>query len=144
MSQEFWQAAGDFNIKKITMKIEKIFLVDDEEITNAIQTRIVKTEFPHMEIVKFERARELIDILRKINYEVLLFLDLNMPGMDAIDVLSELDNHSLAKNPVIFILTYSRNQKEISRVKNHALVKDVIFKPINATKINKVKTMIEF
>lgn len=123
------------------MNFDKIFLVDDEDIINAIQTRIVQAEFPDIEILKFGRAKELLAVLKDIKYTPLIFMDLNMPEMDAIDFLKEMDGQSLRVEPIIFILTFSRNPKEIEFVKNHPLVHDVIFKPIDKQKINAVKTI---
>lgn len=125
-------------------RIEKIFLVDDEEIINAIQARIVKTEFPETEIIKFNTAKELLEYLKQIKFKPLIFLDLNMPQMDAIDFLEELDTLNLSIEPIIFVLTYSRNLKEIEIVKKFTTVRDVIFKPINSQKINLVKKSLPF
>ena len=121
------------------MNYEKIFLVDDEEIVNAIQTRIVKSEFPEKEIIKFSNAGEVLKVLREIKYDPLIFLDLNMPEMDAIDFLKTLENEQMKIQPLIIILTFSQNDEEIDFVKNHPMVKDVIIKPIDKEKIGKLK-----
>lgn len=124
------------------MDFDKIFLVDDEDIINAIQTRIVQAEFPDTEILKFGTAKELFSLLKDINYKPLIFMDINMPEMDAIDFLKAMDDQSSRVEPIIFILTFSRNPKEIELVKNHPLVHDVIFKPIDKQKIGSVKKML--
>ena len=122
------------------MKYEKIFLVDDEDIINAIQTRIVKTEFPNAEISRFSNAREVLKLLGEINYNPLIFLDLNMPEMDAIDFLKKLETKQNESKPFIIILTFSQNDEEIEFVKNHPLVKEVLLKPIDQEKINSLKS----
>ncbi|MCB7480464.1 response regulator [Christiangramia sediminis] len=124
------------------MNFKKIFLVDDEDIINAIQTKIVKSEFPEYEILKFGTAKELLSVLKEINYKPLIFLDLNMPVMDAIDFLNELDNQEIKVEPIIFILTFSQNPVEINFVNNHPLVYDVIYKPMDQQKINAVKKLL--
>ncbi len=121
------------------MKYDKIFLVDDEVIINAIQTRIVKAEFPGKEIIKFNNAGEVLKVLREVKYDPLIFLDLNMPEMDAIDFLKALDNEQMEIQPLIIILTFSQNDEEIDFVKNHPMVKDVIMKPIDKEKIGRLQ-----
>lgn len=122
------------------MKYENIFLVDDEDIINAIQTRIVKTEFPNAEITRFNNAIEVLKLLGEINYNPLIFLDLNMPEMDAIDFLKKLETKQNESKPFIIILTFSQNDEEIEYVKNHPLVKEVLLKPIDQKKINSLKS----
>ena len=122
------------------MKYENIFLVDDEDIINAIQTRIVKTEFPDAEITRFSNAREVLKSLGEINYNPLIFLDLNMPEMDAIGFLKELETKQNESKPFIIILTFSQNDEEIEFVKNHPLVKEVLLKPIDQEKIINLKS----
>ncbi|MUP46050.1 response regulator [Gramella sp. BOM4] len=124
------------------MKYEKIFLVDDEDIINAIQTRIVKTEFPESDVWKFNNAYEVLKILKEINYDPLILLDLNMPEMNAIDFLKKLENKQYYSKPLIVILTFSKNEEELNFVKNHPLVKKVLWKPIDQKKINSLKGMI--
>lgn len=121
------------------MDIERIFLVDDEAIINAIQTKIVNKYFPELQISKFSSAEEVLKILAVIDYSPLIFLDLNIPVMDAIEFLKRLETLQLKIHPVIYILTYSQNPQEIDFVKNHNMVKDVFFKPLNEEKINLIK-----
>ncbi|PTX43565.1 response regulator receiver domain-containing protein [Christiangramia gaetbulicola] len=119
--------------------MEKFFLVDDEEIINAIQTRILKSEFPDSEILKFNTAKELLKILKEINYNPIIFLDLNMPEMDAISFLKQLEVENLEIKPTIFILTFSHNEKELKYVKNNRFVSEVISKPLSIEKLEKLK-----
>lgn len=121
------------------MKLEKIFLVDDEDIINAIQTRIVKTEFPDTDIFRFSRATEVLKLLPELDYNPVIFLDLNMPEMDAIEFLKSLDSSNLTIKPTIFILTFSKDAKELDFVKNHRLVKEVLTKPLDQGKLELLK-----
>ncbi|MCM8569811.1 response regulator [Gramella jeungdoensis] len=121
------------------MQIERIFLVDDEAIINAIQTKIVNRHFSNLQISKFSSAEEVLKILPQIDYKPLIFLDLNMPIMDAIDFLKRLEMLQLKVYPVIYILTYSQNPEELEFVKNHSLVRNVLFKPLDEEKINLIK-----
>lgn len=121
------------------MDIDRIFLIDDEAIINAIQAKIVTKHFPGLQITKFSTAEEVLKILPQIDYKPLIFLDLNMPVMDAIEFLKSLEEIQLELNPVIYILTYSQNPEELKFVNNHRLVKDVFFKPLSEEKIGLIK-----
>lgn len=121
------------------MQLEKIFLIDDEEIINAIQTRILKNEFPDTDIYRFNTAGEVLKMLPDLDYSPFIFLDLNMPEMDAIDFLKELDKMDLPNKPEIFILTFSQDSKELDFVNNHSLVKEVITKPLTQEKLEMLK-----
>ncbi|MDX1544096.1 MAG: response regulator [Christiangramia sp.] len=125
------------------MDIDRIFLIDDEAIINAIQTKIVAKHFPGLQITKFNTAEEVLKILPQIDYKPLIFLDLNMPVMDAIDFLKSLEEIQLEINPVIYILTYSQNPEELDFVRNHSLVRNVFNKPIDEEKINLIKKDLE-
>lgn len=122
------------------MTIEKIFLVDDEAIINAIQTRIVKSEFPDIDIYRFSRASEVLKMLPGLDYSPLIFLDLNMPEMDAIEFLKQLDTVNLPHEPAIFILTFSKDREELEFVENHPLVKEVLTKPLDHEKLEFLKS----
>lgn len=121
------------------MEVSRIFLVDDEPIINAIQFKIVDKHFPQLEVVKYNSAVEVLKLLPTLDYKPLIFLDLNMPVMDAIDFLKALYAKELKVSPVIYILTYSQNPEEIDFVKNHPFVNGVFFKPLDPENIDLVK-----
>jgi CheY-like chemotaxis protein len=127
------------------MKYDNIFLVDDEPLVNAIQSLMIRKHFPDVELTNFNSSTEALKILTEkdlTNTRILLFLDLNMPVLDAIDFLKELDAHNLEVYPDIYIITFSKNPKEIDFVQNHRLVKDVIFKPLDEEKLLALKRVL--
>lgn len=121
------------------MDVKRIFLVDDEQIINAIQYKIVNQHFPGLEVTKYNSAEEILKLLPELDSRVIIFLDLNMPVMDAVDFLKSLDALDLKVLPVIYILTYSQNPEEIEFVKKHELVKRVFSKPLSEENIDRVK-----
>ncbi|MBT8295986.1 MAG: response regulator [Gramella sp.] len=121
------------------MKNEKIFLIDDEPIINAIQSLIIQKHFPDSDLIRFQEGKEALKHILSIDHsevKTLVFLDLNMPVYDAIDFLKELESKNLDAYPDIYVLTYSKNPDEIDFVENHKLVKDVFPKPLDAERIN--------
>ncbi|TRO63347.1 response regulator [Christiangramia sabulilitoris] len=123
------------------MQYDKIFLIDDEPLINAIQSLMIQKHFPETELLRFNSAREALKNLLDLDLastKLLIFLDLNMPVFDAIDFLKELDSQDLKINPDIYILTFSKNPREIDFVENHKLVKDVFSKPLDAERITSI------
>jgi CheY-like chemotaxis protein len=124
------------------MKYDRIFLVDDEPLVNAIQSLMIKKHFSETELINFNTSTEALKTLTEAddsNTGILLLLDLNMPVLDAIDFLKELDTHPLQTYPDIYIITASGNQQELDFVRKHRLVKDVIFKPLDNKKLTALK-----
>ncbi|MFV8224313.1 response regulator [Christiangramia aquimixticola] len=128
------------------MKYDRIYLVDDEPLVNAIQSLMIRKHFSETELVNFNTSTEALKTITEAddaNEGVVLLLDLNMPVLDAIDFLKELDKNNLSVYPDIYIITASANQKELDFVRKHRLVKDVIFKPLNDETIKALKVTLE-
>lgn len=124
------------------MKYDQIFLVDDEPIVNAIQSLMLKKHFSEESFLNFNTSTEALKVISGIDHtqqKILLFLDLNMPVLDAIEFLKELDALDLPAYPDIYIITFSKNPEELEFVGKHRLVKDVVFKPLDDAKISKIK-----
>ncbi|OHX68480.1 response regulator [Flammeovirga pacifica] len=69
-------------------------------------------------------------------HENILFLDLNMPGMDGWQVLDELLKSSKTYSyEKVFILSSSIHPKDKERALIHPLVTDYIEKPLSKSKI---------
>ncbi|WP_373055879.1 response regulator [Zunongwangia sp. H14] len=128
------------------MKFDKIVMIDDEPIINAIQAITIKEHFPGTEIIKTNFPQDALEIIKKYNEadnKLLIFLDLNMPVLSAKDVLDQLDDVHFKHKPVIFILTFSKNPEEIEEVANHPYVKELFMKPINKEKIKAILSLLD-
>ncbi|MDT0643825.1 response regulator [Zunongwangia sp. F363] len=128
------------------MHFDRILMIDDEPIINAIQTASVKAHFPDNEIVKITSPIEALKYIKELNAageKLLIFLDLNMPVLSAKDVLDELDKIDFEEPPVIFILTFSQDPAEREEVAQHEYVKALLMKPINKEKINEITGLLD-
>ncbi|MEI8084729.1 MAG: response regulator transcription factor [Paludibacter sp.] len=67
----------------------KIFLVDDHEIMRKSLNLILKDESDMIIVGEASNGSELLEKIKEIQCDVLL-LDLNMPGIDGIELISEL------------------------------------------------------
>ncbi|MDT0684929.1 response regulator [Autumnicola psychrophila] len=128
------------------MGFDKILMIDDETFINAIQTASVKEYFPDTEMMKFDFPEEAIRIIKEKNEnneKLLIFLDLNMPVMSALDVLDEIDKINFNQPPVIFILTFSKDPTERAAAAKHPYVKALLMKPINKEKVKGILDLLE-
>ncbi len=124
------------------MKYDKIFLVDDEPLVNAIQSLMIRKHFPKVELTNYSTATEALKVITEIDHtktRLLVFLDLNMPVLDASGFLKQLEEKELQAYPDIYIITYSQNPEELNFVKDHRLVKEVFAKPLDDNKIEQLK-----
>lgn len=122
------------------MEINSILLVEDDDVTNFINTRLINGLNITEEIKIVSNGKEAISYLlncikNSISYPELILLDLNMPVMDGFEFLrvykdSELDKYDIK----IAVLTSSTNKGDMDRLEEIGKV-DIIIKPLTADKL---------
>lgn len=97
-------------------KIEHILLIDDNEIDNFINRKIISQKNICSKIHVFNSSIDALDYFKKtatINLLALdvILLDLNMPGYNGFELLALIEDKLLSKNPKIktIFLTTSIN-----------------------------------
>jgi CheY-like chemotaxis protein len=123
------------------MKLERVLLVDDDEISNHVsRSAIQRVKMANQIVIKSDGkdAIEYIqnDCVQWNQFPDLIFLDLKMPGMDGFDFIKSFDKISnlIKKKIVIVILTSSQNADDIIRLRklgNYFLIN----KPLTADKV---------
>lgn len=129
------------------MKILKhVLLIDDDQIINLINTRIIQVSKQVENISAVTGGEEALAALQNIiNTDVsifpeFIFLDINMPEMDCwefLDKLALFPAEQLQKCKVV-ILTSSIDLFDIRKAKKNPLVFEYITKPLNIEKISMV------
>jgi len=106
---------------------KNIFLVDDDELEieamkRALNSGNLNNKFKlnffmdgEAVINRLEGIDNSIEETDKNNIPHIMILDLNMPKVDGFEVLDRIRNNHKLKSMVIFILSTSRNTKEIKR-----------------------------
>lgn len=106
----------------------RALLVDDERLARAELTRLLE-KFPEIEIVgEASNGEEAIEKIEELNPE-LVFLDIQMPGMNGFEVLEHLH---IVPN-IIFVTAYDEYALKAFEV--NAL--DYVLKPIELTRLEK-------
>ena len=128
--------------------INKVYLIDDDEINNFICTNILKKIDFSSDVVAFESGTEALEVLNKAIEEKdvsqipdVIFLDINMPIMNGWDFLEEYKNikDKLNKKVSLFMLSSSIYQADVEKSKQYGEVVDFVTKPLNADILNEIK-----
>ncbi len=128
-----------------------ILLVDDDEATNEFNTIIIEDVGITQNIKVVIDGQEALDYLqRKGKFSDndedecpipdIIFLDINMPGMNGFEFLEAIENSSDIKldNTKIFMLTTSIFDRDIERVKQHPEVLEFLNKPLGTEDLGRI------
>lgn len=129
--------------------LDCILLVDDDPSMNFINRKIIQTTEVDAHIHACESGRSALDYLER--YESshsngqhpppdIIFLDINMPGMNGWEFLEEYDRLPPEKKEktVVVILTTSINPDDMEMARKNANVYSFVSKPLKADYINQL------
>ena len=121
---------------------EHILLIDDDAVTNMINTKVIKMNFSY-NVHDYTNAQLALEQLKQWcqsfpdKLPFIIFLDINMPIMDGWEFLAEYQKlpsvaHEKSK---IIILTSSIDAEDIEKAKSYHVVRDFFSKPLTSEKI---------
>ena len=119
-----------------------LFVVDDDiTYQRIIKLTLLKySVFKH--VLYFDEGKQLLNYLTEFNQDHsnlpdLIFLDLNMPGLDGWAVLDAINQiqKSFAKPILVYIVTVSIRDIDRERAMGYGFVKEFISKPLYKEKI---------
>ncbi|MFP4089834.1 MAG: response regulator [Cyclobacteriaceae bacterium] len=124
-------------------KLGRIFLVDDDEITNFIHQAMIRDMDIAEKVLVAHNGQEALNLLNqkegKQHEPTLVLLDINMPVMNGYEFLEAF--HALEEgkkeNTVIVALTSSQNPSDIDNAKNLGAT-DYLNKPLKPEKIRQL------
>jgi CheY-like chemotaxis protein len=125
---------------------KRVMLVDDDEITNLINTAVLTRTYDKDDVIAYTRGEEALTYLKQlVQFSIekipgVIFLDINMPSMDGWEFLDEFQK--LPGEPLkkckIFILSSSIDLEDVEKSKEYPVVQDFISKPLTLTKLKTI------
>lgn len=116
-----------------------VMLVDDNEIDNIINEKIIESNQFSDEILVYQTGQDALDFLKENENDAkklpdIIFLDINMPIMDGFQFLDEFEkcNATIHGKCKIIMLSSSISPKDIDRAASRIHVKKYLNKPLNA------------
>lgn len=111
--------------------IAQILLIDDDPVINFIHSRLIRKRFPATQVLIFENGSQgLLHIKNNPDNPYLVFLDLNMPGMNGWEFLSAIASEASNVKLQVNIVTSSVNPEDIKKAKKYGKVHSYLVKPL--------------
>lgn len=118
-------------------KLGTILLIDDDEATNFIHEMVIRQADIAEKVVSVEGGQLALDFLSNLNENNeakpdLIFLDINMPGMNGWEFLEKYNNLDEEKRGsiVMVMLTTSLNPDDAQKSKSYKSIRDFLNKPL--------------
>lgn len=109
----------------------RVLIVDDEPLARTALAQILSAR---PDVDRFDSARDAIEAeehLTRNSYDVML-LDVSMPELSGLELLSRLEDHQRAIPSVIFVTAHAEHA--LAAFERHAL--DYVVKPFSAERVN--------
>lgn len=127
------QKAQLSNEKFIQEPVAEILLIDDDDINNMLNERIVSKNTSGIPIKVFSKAAEGVEYLRNKREKlssILIFLDINMPQMNGFEFLDAIQE--FGKEIRVFMLSSSVDMQDMQKAYSYHQVYGFISKPLSA------------
>ncbi|WP_235295849.1 response regulator [Portibacter marinus] len=129
----------------MSKKLNKIMLIDDSEADNFLHKRVITKADVCEEVVVTYSAPEALEYLKTaVNGEYacpeIVFLDINMPGMNGWDFLKEYEKlpKKMQAQMIVCMLTTSEAQEDRDKAKEFGIVKEFSTKPLTQEMLLKI------
>lgn len=125
------------------MQVNKFFLIDDDTMSNYIDTKLIQNAMFAQEVKVFNYANIALDELKRllsiipIEFPDIILLDIHMPYMNGWQFLEEYQMlpKSVLKKCKLFMFSSSVNPNDIEKSKTYKVVKGFISKPLTSDKL---------
>ena len=122
--------------------LSKVLLIDDNGATNFIHTKFLTKAEAAKEVVAFQKGQLALDYLEDTANTLpdLIFVDINMPTMDAwefLELFKELKRADKDQIKIILLTTSLSPQDEV-KIDRLTNVEAIMLKPLNVQQMHKI------
>ena len=125
--------------------VDLVLLIDDDRITNFYNTRIIEKHASYRDVTAVKGGEAALAYLEECHRNALpkpnlIFLDLNMPGMNGWEFLDAFENMdpSITHGIKVILLSTSSDPEEVKRSMIFYHVNDYINKPLSEQMLDEV------
>lgn len=135
---------------EVTYKYQSVMLIDDNEIDNLINQKMIEACNFAEQIYTFSGAISALDFLKNIDKEKgisnehipdLIFLDINMPILDGFQFLDEFGKFSekIKKHSKVLMVSSSISPRDIERASANNFVVKYVNKPLSVKSLDSIE-----
>lgn len=126
----------------------EVIIVDDDQIVVFIQKKMISNHEIAANPICFNNADAALNYLNEQQQlqnkkQFLIFLDINMPGMNGWDFLNCLESNEEKSHYHVVMVTSSINKEDKEEAKKYSMVRLFIEKPIHSSDCEKIKEIPE-
>lgn len=123
--------------------IKTILLIDDMEIEHVNVKYVLEDYSESIKLISAYDGHEGIELLLKLQTPPdVILLDINMPCMNGLEFLAELDKTGLKNTLIIVMLTSSDQELDKKESTKYENVKGYIGKPLESNHIDYIKSLL--
>ena len=98
--------------------MQRILIVDDQQADLMIIKRSFDNVVPHMEVETCSSSSDAVERITSGDTDIVL-LDINMPGLTGLEVLSQSRSRRPNSFPTVIVLTTSENPEDLKQAYEH-------------------------
>lgn len=122
--------------------INRILLIDDDDIFRLTASKILKKVYPHLEIIAAKNGEEALQqLIHEPNNPDLILLDINMPIMNGWEFLEAYTTKENGIKIPIYVLSSSIDPNDKEKATNNPKVQGFIEKPLSFDKARKLSSV---